>query len=332
MDRPRPSTPPDAREAASAFGLGAVSGPVVPSARGELGRIWRLVTDRGTWALKELFEPGPGAAEAATADVAFQERALAGGIPMPRPIVARDGAALVEVGPAADRRWVRIYTWVELRGRDAVAPLDEVASILGRLHALAPPDDRPIDPWFREPPERARLEALVERAAQADVPWASTLEGLVPIVLETTDAVGRPAPEPDDRRTCHLDYNAENVLVDASGSVCVVDWENSGPALVEGELASAVAQFAAQAELVAPFLRAYAAAGGPARLRDRASFALTAIVDANLVETYARRALQAGDPEDRERAAYWIGDIAANAFTLERIDAWLEAARDAGFG
>jgi hypothetical protein len=75
------------------------------------------------------------------------------------------------------------------------------------------------------------------------------------------------------------------------------------------------------------FLDAYEAAGGPGRLVDRSSFALTAVVEANLVETYTRWAL---DPtkseEDRGRAAYWIEDIAANAFTVERFDAWLAAA------
>jgi Ser/Thr protein kinase RdoA (MazF antagonist) len=332
MTSRRPSTPPDAAQAAARFGLGEPSGPAIPAARGELGRIWRLPTARGVWALKEVFEPGPSAAADAVRDVAFQERALAAGIPMPRPIVAPDGAALAEVGPDDDRRAVRIYTWADLQGRDVTAPVAEVAAILGRLHAIAPPDDRPVHAWFREPPDPADLEALLDRTRAAGAPWAATLAGLVPIVLETTAAVGRPAAEPPDRVTCHLDYNAENVLVDAAGRVCVVDWENSGPAEPEWELASAVAQFARTPDLVAPFLRAYAGAGGPARLRDRRSFALTEIVDANLVATYGRRALDGADPEDRARAAYWIGDIAANAFTLERVDGWLEAARRAGLG
>jgi Ser/Thr protein kinase RdoA (MazF antagonist) len=328
----RPSTPPDAAEVAARFGLGDPVGPATLSARGELGRIWRLPTTRGLWALKEVFETGPTSAADALRDVAFQEVAIAGGIPMPRPIVASDGAALVEVGPDDDRRAVRIYTWAELQGHHVAAPPPAVAAILGRLHAIAPADVRPVDPWVRQPPDPSALEALLERTRAAGVPWADTLAGLVPIVLEATAAVGRPAAEPPDRVTCHLDFNAENVLLDVTGGVCVVDWENSGPARLEWELASAVAQFARTPDLVAPFLRSYAGAGGPARLRDRRSFALTEIVDANLVATYGSRALDGADPEDRARAAYWIGDIAANAFTLERVDGWLEAARAAGFG
>ncbi len=331
MTTARPSTPPDARETAARFALGDPAGPAVLSARGELGRIWRMPTTRGVWALKEVFDPSPTARDDAYRDLRFQEAALAGGIPMPRPIVAPDGAVLIEVGPDDDRRTVRVYTWVDLQGHEVAAPISEVAAILGRLHAIAPATDRPVEAWFGMPPPAAELDLLLERARSVDVPWADALAGLVRVIAEATAAVGRPAATPEGRVTCHLDYNPDNVLLDAAGRTCVVDWENSGPAEPVQELASAVAQFARTPDLVAPFLEAYASAGGPARLRDRHSFAMTVIVDANLVATYARRALDAPDPEDRARAAFWIGDIAANAFTIDRIDGWLEAARAAGF-
>ncbi|MFI6990992.1 hypothetical protein [Nonomuraea wenchangensis] len=38
---------------AAAYGLGEPVGPAVYAARGELGRIWRLDTRRGSWAVKE---------------------------------------------------------------------------------------------------------------------------------------------------------------------------------------------------------------------------------------------------------------------------------------
>ena len=61
--------PPDAREAADAFGLGRVLGEPAVAARGEMGRIWRLETASGPWALKEVFRPLPDAADLARADV-----------------------------------------------------------------------------------------------------------------------------------------------------------------------------------------------------------------------------------------------------------------------
>ena len=90
-----PPPPPDPRAVADAFGLGRPSGTAVAAARGELGRIWRLETATGTWAVKEIFEPGTEAA--AQADVAFQEAALAAGVPMPRPIVGPRATVLAQV-------------------------------------------------------------------------------------------------------------------------------------------------------------------------------------------------------------------------------------------
>jgi Ser/Thr protein kinase RdoA (MazF antagonist) len=331
--------PPDALEAAAAFGLGQVLAEPVVAARGEMGRIWRLETATGRWALKEVFRPEAGAAAVALADVAFQEAALAAGVPLPRPRPALDGRVLVEVGPADDRRSVRVYAWVDLQDRAAaIVPAGEVAAILGRLHGLALADGRPIHPWYRDAVPASVWPALVTRATVAGAPWSATLERVAPVLAAGTEMAARafatdaaPAPGPGAPITCHLDFNPENVVLDVAGSPVVVDWENSGPELAEQELASAVAEFVPDPAGTAAFLRAYAVAGGPARLRDRGSFAMTLTVQAALVRTYAERAL---DPtfsaEDQARSAGWVEDIAAHAFSLERIDRWLEAADGAG--
>lgn len=303
------------------------------AARGELGRIWQLETATGRWAVKELLRTSPGALAdleaAARADIAFQEAALAAGVPMPRPVRRPDAGALAEVDAVDRRVTIRIYAWVELAGRDRRADPLDAAAILGRLHALAHPDDRPPDPWFTRAPEPERWAALSAAAQRAGMPWAETLGELIPEVLAGADAVAAGRHAPTIR--CHLDFNPENVLVEATGRAVVVDWENSGPAAAEQELASVLAEFVPDPTDVPAFLRAYRDAGGPATVRNRASFAMTLAVQANLVAWYAERALDPGSSaEDRARSEHWIADIAANAFTVERIDRWLEAARAAG--
>jgi Ser/Thr protein kinase RdoA (MazF antagonist) len=325
---PPPEQPmaPDPDAVADAYGLGIPLGLPNVAARGELGRIWRLETNLGTWAVKELLRFDPARVEAdARRDVGFQEAAITAGIPMPHPVVARSGEVTtsIEAGDGPTRR-VRVYTWVDLAGRDHVADLEDVAVTLGRLHALGLADDRPVDPWFAVAPEPDRWPDLLGGAEAQRVPWLPALAHVVPDVLETLAVI--PEARMAAATTCHLDFNPENVLVDAGGRIVVVDWENSGAAPVEQELASAVAEFVKDPAAAPAFVAAYARAGGPAHLVDRSSFRMTVVVQANLVETYARRALDGeAPPEDRARSARWVEEIAANAFTVDRIDAWLAA-------
>ena len=137
-------------------------------AAGELGRIWRLETSTGTWAVKEIFDPGSEAK--AQADVAFQEAALAAGVPMPRPIRSSGGAVLTEVEAPGRRSMVRVYSWVDIAQPVRRAEATDAAAVLARLHALAIPDERPMDPWFREPVAADRwreILAATERAASS---------------------------------------------------------------------------------------------------------------------------------------------------------------------
>lgn len=307
----------------AAYGLGRSLGPAVAAARGELGRIWRLETLTGTWAVKEVFSPDPEAD--AAADVAFQEAALAAGIPMPRPVRASRGTVMVDVDAADRRTTVRVYTWVDIAQPVRRAAAADAAAILGKLHALAVPDDRPMLPWFTDPVAADRWTEILAATERAGAVWAPILARFVPELIagEPVIAAGRHEP----RITCHLDFNPENVLADISGRAVVVDWENSGPAAAEQELASVLAEFVPDPSRVPAFLAAYEEAGGPARLRDASSFAMCLAFQSELVAWYAERAIdRAVSAEDQARAVHWIGDIAANAFTLARIDGWLAAA------
>ncbi len=318
-----PPPPPEAGAIADAFGLGRPSGPPVAAARGELGRIWRLETTTGTWAVKEIFEPE--SETDAQADVAFQEAALAAGVPMPRPVASRAGTVLVQAAAPDRRVTVRVYTWVDIAQPVQRAAATDAAAILARLHALAIADDRPMDPWFTDVVATERWRELLATTERAAVAWVPTLARLVSEVIAGEPIIrgGRHRPT----ICCHLDFNPENVLLDAHGQAVVVDWENSGPASAEQELASVLAEFVPDPSDTRAFLRAYADAGGPATLRDASSFAMCLAFQAELVAWYAERAI---DPklseEDRARSVHWIEDIAANVFTPTRIDAWLAAA------
>jgi hypothetical protein len=98
---------------ARAYGLGAPVREMIMVARGEQGRVWRLDTDTGGFAIKELvIRQTP---DDAAADVACQEAMLASSaVPMPRPIRTVAGQVLVDVAGYQ----VRAYEWVDLLAMD----------------------------------------------------------------------------------------------------------------------------------------------------------------------------------------------------------------------
>jgi Ser/Thr protein kinase RdoA (MazF antagonist) len=244
---------------------------------------------------------------------------------MPLPIIGRAATVLAEVDAPDRRVTVRVFTWIDIVHPIRPAAATDAAAILGRLHALAYPAAGPPDSWFTEPVAATRWRELVTRAELAAAPWAPTLAALVPTLVTGESIIAEGHHHPTIR--CHRDFNPENVALDAAGRPVVVDWENSGPAAAEQELASVLAEFVPDPRGVPAFLAAYEAGGGTATLRDPSSFAMTLAFQSNLVAWYAERALDPGvADEDRARSVHWFIDIAEHAFTPARIDAWLAAA------
>jgi Ser/Thr protein kinase RdoA (MazF antagonist) len=90
-----------------AYGLGNPIDEMIMVARGEQGRVWRLDTDIGAFAIKELVIRQMEAD--AAADIAYQQAVLATGeVPMPRPVCTLAGEMLVDLAG----HQVRAYHWV----------------------------------------------------------------------------------------------------------------------------------------------------------------------------------------------------------------------------
>ena len=291
--------------AARTFALGpAIEAPY--AARGELGYVFRLDTDGGRFAVKQLRLPPD---EVVADDVAFQLALGRAGVPLPAPVLTPGGEAMA-VGP--DGMGYRAYAWVDL---DPAATVDPRAAgaILARIHRLAWPAGPP-EPWYVDPGPTDRWAPVVERARRAGAVWADALAGAVPALQETQRLAG----SPDEGRLvrCHLDYNRENVLVDTGGRPCVLDWENSGPGHPGQELAQTLTEFglsdpAAIRELAA----GYAEADGPGRLTGLESFAMTYAVQANLLAFYAERALT-GEAADRPHSDWRVESMVDGLVTV----------------
>ena len=304
---------------AAAFALGAPAGEAFFAARGELGRVWRLDTERGTWAVKELFVAQDPAD--AAADVAFQQAARRAGVTAPRPILAVGGSPLAE----AEGRQVRVYEWHDLRPDAGPPSPGEAGAVLARIHGLRWPCDGPPHPWYVEAVPASAWTELVAAAHRAGAPWAAAVEAVVPDVLAADHLIG--APPAGRLFRCHLDFNLDNVVLDATGRTVVVDWENSGPADPEQEVAFCLFEFAVDDDAAGrAFVEGYRGAGGTFDPDGIGVFGLTFAVQAHLLELFVRRALgEARSEEDRQRAVEAIADKLRAPLTLVRAERLLAA-------
>lgn len=192
---------------------------------GQLNRLWRLDTDRGSFAVKELNLDRGWTLR--TEDVLRLElAAFTSGVPMPEPMPdPSTGCALAVVGGAS----VLVHRWVDGARvpEDAPVPADfahRVGRVLATIHALDV-EWSPVsiaDPM----PTESDWRSLADRAIACGMPWATELAAAVRAfgkISAWVDAGGRPEP----MVLTHKDIGQKNLLVRADGPV-VLDWETSG--------------------------------------------------------------------------------------------------------
>jgi Ser/Thr protein kinase RdoA (MazF antagonist) len=314
--------PPDAATLASRFGLGRPSGPTTPVARGVMGRVWSLETDRGRWAVKVLFDWADAAG--AETDVALQEAASAAGVALPRPVRSPAGAIVETVG---GRRW-RAHAWVDLAPPPAppVGPAlaSQVGALLARLHGLAMPAPAAISPWFTRQPPAARWSGLLAGATEARAPWARALREAMPAIGELSRVAARPPAEPPI--LCHCDLIPENVRPGLGGLV-VIDWEHAGALPPDWELGYVLAAWCGQGDTAGAgaLVGAYRECGGAVAGPDLGIFAAAASAWLNFAAGLAVRALAGGDTDQQEFVIRNLTELLARPLDRARLELLLGA-------
>jgi len=308
----------DAVEVARRFGLGGAArlsdGPV---ARGKQGLVWRLDTSDRSWAVKVLFHQS-GEDEVRSA-AAFQEAACAAGIPAPQVRRTTEGCVFA----TCEGSQVRVYEWVDLQGPDARIDPELVGAVVAAIHRVSAIDPSPPDPWYYEPVGAGRWDELVGQLLEAGAPFARRLAGLRDELIALESWI----EPPDLLQTCHRDLWADNVLATADGGVCVIDWENSGPADPSQELGCVLFEFARSDPGRARALAgSYRRAGGPAAVNRRGHFSMLIAQLGHITETAATDWLKP-NPRSPQRAdsAAWICEVLDEPHTRELLNAILAA-------
>ena len=298
----------------AAFDLGSwgrlSDGPV---ASGRLGAIWRLDAESGSWAIKQVGDVPAAELAELLEGAAFQEAALAAGVPTPAPrrTCARE---LIADG-------VRVHAWVELHDADPGLDAVAVGQMVAGLHRVDFAGTIGLDPWYAEPVGAARWSELVRALRARHAPFAEELDALVPELVAMEAWLGGP---PRDLRTCHRDLWADNVRRAHGGGLCVFDFDNAGLADPSQELALILVEYCAGDPGRAAIIRAaYADAGGRGRVEGPTDFAMPIAQLSHILVEGCRRWLAAETDAERADSEGWVREFIDDPLSRAVIEALL---------
>ncbi len=287
-----------------------------PVARGQLGRVWRLRTRTRDYAVKEWYAQPD--LDQVGSDVELVESARAAGVFTPAVFRTPGG----DVATLVDGSAVRVFEWVDLRRPSRLLDPAEVGRTVARLHLASRPSEQPVDNWFATGFGERSWRDLHARLVVEQAPFAAELGAIVDELIAVEAVIEPHGP----RLLCHRDLWADNVLASADGRVCVIDFENLGPADPSMELAMVLFEFGADDPARARRIHAaYREAGGPGRVTRRGHFSMVVAQQAHIGQLACSRWVGASDQRERDRLAAWFREIAADPVTLARIDRILAA-------
>jgi len=296
---------------AERFGLGHPARLEGPVAYGRLGEIWHLATGRGRFAVKHA--QFAVSSEAAELDAAFQESVRRAGVPMPAVVRAVDGTVVADVG--GDH--VRVYEWIDVLPADRRLDPRELGQVLAAIHAVVVTTDEPVDSWYVDPVGAETWHDLLMRLRMADAPFVDRFEDLLPAVLEAEGILTSPRRV----QVCHRDMWADNVRGTPGGGLVVLDWENSGPGDVNGELGCALFEYGlGEPDRMRTLYAAYVDAGGPGRLTDRGDLTMLVAQLGNIARVGCERWLTSRTERERARNADWVAEFLDEPVTVRTVD------------
>jgi aminoglycoside phosphotransferase (APT) family kinase protein len=219
-----------------------------------------------------------------------------------------------------------VYEWVDLGAPDIRLDPEQVGAAVAAIHRVSATDHSPLDPWYHEPVGAERWDHLIGQLLQAGAPFARRLAGLRDELVALESWI----EAPEMIQTCHRDLWADNVLPTADGGLCVIDWENSGPADPNQELGCVLFEFTrGDPGRVRALIQAYREAGGPAAVDRRGHFTMLIAQLGHITEIAATDWLEP-NPRSPERAdsAAWVGEVLDEPHTRELLGTILAAARE----
>jgi Ser/Thr protein kinase RdoA (MazF antagonist) len=270
---------PDPGSVLRTFALGreVVSMEPVPGAWSN--RVYRLTTDTGQFAVKQLLNPWRDPRWAEWLDEAwrFERAAFLAGVAMPEPVpnpATRHWLGQVEASTARRRgsepdasALVRVHRWVDGvpmgSGPAEPAVARWAGQVLAMLHGLEMvPADRSLFPQ-PDTVTADRWPELVELARRHQAPWADRLEAASGTVEGMARLARSARQRPELEVMSHGDIDQKNVVLTTRGPV-LCDWDVAAPQLPAREVADLALSMAdwVRFDIARTVVRAYFDAGG----------------------------------------------------------------------
>jgi hypothetical protein len=306
-----------AAQVAEVFALGNLAADMVFAARGEQGRIWRLDTDRGSFAVKEQLVRQERAD--AALDIAYQEAiAAARTVTLPRPVRTRTGEVLLELGA----HQVRVHEWADLLPEDSSLDPALIGQTVAAIHRVQHSPVRPVRGWYTDAVGPDRWADLLGRARACDAPFTEAFADEIPYLIELEGLLTMPTA----LQMCHRDLWADNLPPMVAGGVCVIDWENCGLEDPAQELPMVLFSFASgDAGRTCDLYGSYLAAGGPGRLYRRGDFTMVIAQFGHFWEQAVDAYVAPGASADvRAHSIGRIEDSLSTPLRVEHIDQVLD--------
>lgn len=304
-------------EIVARFALGSAIDEVHFAARGEQGQVWRVQTDRGSFAIKELLVAASEEDAALSAD--YQAAVLRAGVVAPAPIRSRSGSVLAEVGG----HLLRAYSWLDLLPVDRDLDPALVGATVAAIHRVHHEPARPMRGWYADPVGAGRWGHLRRGAVAAGAPFADALTDEIPTLL-ALEALLEP---PRTLQNCHRDLWSDNLLPMSDGGMCVIDWENCGLEDPAHEVPMLLVDFAVgDAQRTRDLYAAYLDGGGPARVRGRGDFTMVIAQFGHFWESAVQTYLAPGaTAEGQQHSLDRIAELRGEPLRLQHIDDTLDA-------
>jgi Ser/Thr protein kinase RdoA (MazF antagonist) len=185
------------------FGRGSLHSDPREIARGEIGRVFRVETSSGIWALKEYLTP-TGAAGDLQLEGRFMHAAREAGVAVPRPCRTSEGRTVAVVGGV---RW-KAFEWIDVIGKPSAA---QVGETVARLHGIGWHSNEAVLPWYTQRSAEGTWQELANLSHGQD--WDALLgRHLAELIAQDQIVAGAEMPP---SRICHRDINEGNAVLDA---------------------------------------------------------------------------------------------------------------------